>query len=227
MTTNQLELDGICIEILRKPIKNMYLRINPEDGKVSVSAPLKLRLDLIHRQLASKSNWIHQQLARFKSRPAIPTFNYESGEIHSFLGESYPLLIHQTQDRMQIRFEDQILHCYVKPDLTLEDMQIFLETWYRQQMKALIPPLLAKWEPIIGDSVTRWGIKVMKTRWGSCNPQKKRIWLNLNLIKKDPSCLEYVLVHELVHLLEASHNKRFYALMDKFLPQWRSIKTLL
>jgi len=227
MTRNQLELDGICIEILRKPIKNMYLRVNAEDGKVSVSAPLKLRLDLIQKQLASKSSWIHQQLTRFNSRPLSPASSYETGEKHFFLGKGYPLLIHQTKERMRVRFEDQIFHCYVIPDLTVAEKQKLLENWYRQQMKALIPSLLAKWEPIIGESVNSWGIKVMKTRWGSCNPQKRRIWLNLNLIKKDPSCLEYVLVHELVHLLEASHNRRFYALMDKFLPQWRSIKTLL
>jgi predicted metal-dependent hydrolase len=226
MTKNLLELDGIVIEILRKPIKNMTLRIYPPDGRVAISAPLKLRLDLIKKQLEAKRDWIHKQRARLIAQ-AIPLANYESGEQHYFMGKNYALLIHQATKRTQVILEDETMHCFIKADLTLAEKETVLEKWYRQRMKEQIPALIAKWEPIIGVSVNSWGIKVMKTRWGSCNPSKKRIWLNLNLIKKPLACLEYVLVHEMVHILEASHNKRFYAFMDEFLPQWRSIKTEL
>ncbi|MBA3537061.1 MAG: M48 family metallopeptidase [Tatlockia sp.] len=226
MTRSQLELDGIVIEILRKPIKNMTLRIYSPDGRVAISAPLKLRLDLIKQQLEAKRDWIHKQRARLITQ-AVPLANYESGEQHYFMGKSYALLIHQVIKPMQVILEDNTMHYFIKPDLPLAERERVLENWYRQRMKEQIPALIAKWEPIIGVSVTSWGIKVMKTRWGSCNPGKKRIWLNLNLIKKPLACLEYVLVHEMVHILEASHNKRFYAFMDEFLPQWRSIKTEL
>ncbi len=226
MTEKQLELDGIFIEIIRKRVKNLTLRIYPPDGRVAVSVPLKLRLDLIVTQLKSKLDWIHKQRARLKA-VEIPLKTFESGEMHSFMGKSYPLLIHQAKSRKRVLFENETLHCFLEPDLTLREKEAILENWYRQQMKALLPALIAKWEPIIGVSVNSWGIKLMKTRWGSCNPLKRRIWLNLNLIKKPVACLEYVVVHELVHILEASHNKRFYAFMDQFLPQWRDIKTLL
>lgn len=226
MTKNQFELDGILIEILRKPIKNLTLRIYPPDGRVAVSAPLRLRLDLIKNQLETKREWIHKQRARLTVKAAPPA-NYDSGEQHSFMGEFYTLLIHTTAKRMQIVLNDKILHCYFKANLTQLEKESLLENWYRAEMKALLPILIAKWEPIIGVSVAHWGIRIMKSRWGSCNPHHRRIWLNLNLIKKPLACLEYVLVHEMVHILEASHNKRFYAFMDKFLPQWRQIKAEL
>lgn len=226
MTRNQFELDGILIEILRKPIKNMTLRIYPPDGRVAVSAPLKLRLDLIKNQLETKRDWIHKQRARLTAK-AIPIANYESGELHDFMGERYPLLIHPTTQRMQIILDKGVLHCYFKPNLTRLEKETLLENWYREQMRRCLPALIAKWEPIIGVSVAFYGIKIMKSRWGSCNPSKRRIWLNLSLIKKSVDCLEYVLVHEMVHILEASHNKRFQAFMDQFLPRWRFIKTEL
>ncbi|MBA2711654.1 MAG: M48 family metallopeptidase [Tatlockia sp.] len=226
MTKTQLELDGIFIEIVRKPVKNLTLRIYSPDGRVTVSAPLKLRMELIETQIIAKLEWIHKQRTRLKT-DAVPLSNFESGEMYSFMGKSYPLLIHQAKRRVKVCLEDETLHCFLQPNLTLREKEAVLEGWYREKMKEQLPALIAKWEPIIGVSVSNWGIRVMKTRWGSCNPLKKRIWLNLNLIKKPLACLEYVLVHELVHILEASHNKRFYALMDKFLPQWRVIKTLL
>ena len=146
---------------------------------------------------------------------------------HSFMGKNYPLLFLKTSKQKQVILKDDLIHCFSKSDLSLAQRQKLLETWYRQQMKEQLPTLIAKWEAIIGVSVASWSIKVMKTRWGSCNPIRKHICLNLTLIKKPLVCLEYVIVHELVHLLEASHNKRFHAFMDKFLPQWRDIKKML
>lgn len=118
------------------------------------------------------------------------------------------------------------MHCFLR-SYALEDRTQFLQNWYRKQMQLLLPALIQKWEPIIGVSVQAWGIKSMKTRWGSCNVVAKRIWLNLNLIKKPLVCLEYVLVHEMVHLLEANHSKRFYAHMNRLMPQWKEHQHLL
>lgn len=115
----------------------------------------------------------------------------------------------------------------VRPGTDRDKREAVLYAWYRRQLKAQIPPLIAKWEPVIGVQVTDWGVKRMKTRWGTCNIQAQRIWLNLELAKKPPQCLEYVLVHEMVHLLERHHNERFQSLMDQFLPQWRHDRDLL
>ncbi|CDZ77964.1 hypothetical protein BN59_02260 [Legionella massiliensis] len=227
MATNQFELDGIAIEILRKPIKNIHLRIYPPDGQVRVTAPLRLRLDLIHKQIEAKRAWIHAQRARFRAKLPLSPLTFETGEQHFFLGKAYTLRIHHGVTRPAIHIDTENLDFYIQPEVSTEQKQRLLDHWYRRQMKALLPGLIAKWEPIIAVQVANWGIKLMKTRWGSCNPVEKRIWLNLRLIKKPLICLEYVLVHELVHILEASHNKRFYAFMDQFLPNWRQIQKLL
>ncbi|ARG98406.1 M48 family metallopeptidase [Legionella micdadei] len=227
MTKNFLELDGIPIEILRKPIKNIYFRIYPPDGDVKISAPLRLHLNLIRNQIEAKRTWILTQRAKFKTQtPKLP-MTFESGEQHEFLGKKYTLIIHEDMKHSKIVIEDGYIHCYIKSQPTPADKQKLLENWYRQQMKEHLPSLISKWESRIGVKANSWRIRVMRTRWGSCNTLKKRIWLNLNLIKKPSECLEYVLVHELIHLLEASHNRRFYTFMDQFLPQWRDIKVLL
>lgn len=221
MNKTQLEMDGLIIEIIRKPIKNMHLRIYPPDGQVKVSAPLRLRLDLIRSQLETKRSWIHAQRARFLTQTLQTPIQLESGEQHHFLGKAYRLLITETNGPQTIHLDNEIMHLFIKSNPSLVEKQQVMACWYRQQMREQLPPLIAKWEPIMGVKVDSWGIRAMKTRWGSCNTRAKRISLNLTLIKKNLCCLEYVLVHEMVHLLEASHNKRFYALMDRFLPPWR------
>ncbi|MDI1351398.1 MAG: SprT family zinc-dependent metalloprotease, partial [bacterium] len=122
---------------------------------------------------------------------------------------------------------DQFIYLYVTHHATQAQKQLIIDRWYRHEMSLLLPDLFQHWEKIIGVRVAQWGIKKMKTRWGSCNTRAHRIWLNLNLIQKNSVCLEYVLVHELVHLLEASHNQRFYNLMTRFMPQWRHYQALL
>ena len=227
MINNQLEINGIIIELIRKPIKNMHLRIYPPNGDVKVSAPLKLPIKLIRQQLESRSAWIQKQRNRFRTSPPATSAKFETGEQHYFLGKPYTLTVKEQTRAMKIIFDNESLHCLVKSNSTEKERQLILLNWYRQEMNAYLPALIAKWEPIIGVNVAAWGIKIMKTRWGSCNTHARRIWLNLNLIKKPLSCLEYVLVHEMIHILEASHNKRFYMLMEKFLPQWRETQKQL
>lgn len=223
MVKQEIEIDGIVVEILRKPIKNLHLRVYPPNGQVKVSAPMRFHLEAIRQQLEAKLSWIHHQRKRLSIQ--LPSFT--SGELSYFLGKAYTLLVIESNSRPHIQLEENIIYCHIKPESTLIEKEQLFQHWYRQQMKQLLPPLISKWEPIIGVKVHHWGIKIMKTRWGSCNIHAHRIWLNLNLIKKPLSCLEYVLVHELIHLLEAGHNKRFYALMDKFLPDWRHREMVL
>lgn len=227
MKKNFLEFDGLTIEVLRKPIKNIHLRIYPPDGQIKVSAPLRLHLDLIRTQIEAKRDWIHAQRTKLRARSYSPPLAFATGEQHDFLGKTYTLIVHETNSSPKIILQQEAIHCYTKINASVEDRQLLLQNWYRRQMKELLPELLRKWEDIIGVRANSWGIKSMKTRWGSCNTLKKRIWLNLTLISKPLSCLEYVLVHELVHLLEASHNSRFHAFMDQFLPHWRDLKNRL
>lgn len=222
MANSHIEIDGISIEIIRKPIKNMHLRIYPPDGRVQISAPLRLNIKYIHKQVEAKREWLHTQRARLQSLPAPSEPSMELGETHYFLGQAYTLLCHETQNRGGIILKDNALFLSAKPNATALEKQVILKQWYQMQMQSLISPLIKKWQPLIGVSVADWGVKMMKTRWGSCNIQKRRIWLNLVLIKKPLICLEYVLVHEMIHLLEASHNARFYQFMDKFMPDWRT-----
>ncbi len=215
-----IELDGIPIEISRKKIKNMHLRIYPPDGVVKVSAPLRFSEQLIRQSLESKSAWIHQQRERIRNRAVIEECTFETGSTVAFRGKQYLLIIEEHHGPAQIKINEELMYCYTQPNSTPTQIQTILERWYKQQMQMLLPDLIQYWEAVVGVKVVEWGIRKMKTRWGSCNTKAARIWLNLNLIKKPSICLEYVLVHELVHLLEPSHNKRFYGLMSKFMPQW-------
>jgi predicted metal-dependent hydrolase len=222
-----IEFDGINIEILRKPIKNMHLRIYPPDGLVKVSAPLKYSERLILQTLEQKKAWIHEHRERIRSKAPPQETILQTGGFVPFHGKNYLLIIEEHNGPVQIQLRGETLIFYLNPNSSEAQKQAILDNWYKQQMSLFLPALITRWEPVIGVQVNEWGIKKMKTRWGSCNTKAARIWLNLNLVKKPLICLEYVLVHELVHLLEASHNQRFYRLMDRFMPQWREHDYLL
>lgn len=222
-----IELNGIPIEILRKPIKNMNLRIYPPDGLVKVSAPLRYSERLIRQTLEKKSAWIQEQRDHIRSRPAALESILQTGTTVPFMGKNYLLILEEHHGPNQIQIKDELIYCYIQPNSSPIERHALLDAWYKRQMQSLLPDLIQYWETIVGVKITAWGIKKMKTRWGSCNTRVARIWLNLNLIKKPQICLEYVLVHELVHLLEPSHNKRFHGLMSQFMPQWREYQHLL
>ncbi|MCH9756285.1 MAG: M48 family metallopeptidase [Gammaproteobacteria bacterium] len=221
-----IQMHGIDIYLSRKRIKNINLRIDAE-GKVNVSAPMKCALTTIGCFLQEKRSWIIRHRKQLLLRPQMSQVEFSSGDLHQFLGQTYRLIIHEHTSQQKVTLEGNQLGCYLKNSANHDKKRLLLNQWHRTQMKALIPELLTKWELIIGVKANQWGIKAMKTRWGSCNTTKKRIWLNLYLIHHPLGCLEYVLVHELVHLLEASHNHRFYSLMTHFMPDWKVYKILL
>lgn len=145
-----------------------------------------------------------------------------SGESHYFLGDRYLLDVIPHQGKPYITLKDRThINLYVKLDTTTEHRSQLIQKWYREQLKSLIPTLLDNWTAIVGVENPEWNIKKMKTKWGSCNIKASRIWLNLELAKKPIHCLEYVIVHELIHLHERNHSDRFKALMDKVMPQWK------
>ncbi len=227
MASDQIEIDGIPIEILRKPIKNMHLRIYPPDGRVRVSAPLRLSLNHILQQLHMKKEWLHKERARMQERPTTREPQMQTGEQHYFLGEAYTLHVENSSVRTPIILTNDKIILNIKPHASTHEKKSSLNKWYQTQMQSIVPTLIKKWQPIMGVTVSDWRCRTMKTRWGSCNIRSKRICLNLVLIKKPPLCLEYVLVHEMVHLLEASHNARFYQLMTRFMPDWKTHQTQL
>jgi predicted metal-dependent hydrolase len=222
-----ITINNIEVTLLRKRIKNINLRINAE-GVVSISAPLRCPMPSIQRFLQEKQEWITKHLNRKRAMPlSKDSFLMTTGERHQYLGQTYSLMVHEVISPQKIVLQDNHLCFYVQTGATASSKQILLKQWQCAQMKALLPSLISKWEPIIGVQVNQWGVRAMKTRWGSCNPVKKSISLNLHLIQKPLICLEYVLVHELVHLLEASHNQRFYTLMSQFMPDWKEYRALL
>ncbi|MFI4917969.1 MAG: M48 family metallopeptidase [Legionellales bacterium] len=222
-----LNIDDIAIEVLHKPIKNINLRIYPPDGLIKVSVPLRYSEQLIRQHLIDKMPWICAQRERIRRNAQPQNQILQSGSAVNFMGHNYILIINEQNGPSHIEINQQIIHCFIQPNASQAQLITLFERWYRREMEALIPDLITHWAAIIGVQVNEWGIKKMKTRWGSCNVRAARIWLNLSLIKKPLSCLEYVLVHELVHLLEASHNARFYALMTQFMPQWREYQSIL
>ena len=185
-----------------------------------MSVPTSYSERLIHDFLQDKLVWINQQRERILNTQYPQDETLQTGSTIEFLGSNYLLIIEPHNGPSQILIKDQLIHCYTSKT-TPEQIKVQIDQWYRREMESLLPTRIKHWEDIIGVKINEWGIKKMKTRWGSCNPRAARIWLSLNLVKKPIVCLEYVLVHELIHLLERAHNKRFYSLMTQFMPLWR------
>jgi predicted metal-dependent hydrolase len=230
MTTqnSQVTVGGIRVAIVRKDIKNLHLGVYPPNGRVRVAAPMVISDEAVRFAVIDKLGWIKRQRTKFADQPRQSEREMVNGESHYFLGQRYRLRVHEVDAPARVAVRGVAsLDLFVRPGCDVAYREAALAQWYRDQLKALIPPLSAKWEPILGVMATTWGVKKMKTKWGSCNIKAARIWLNLELAKKPESCLEYIVVHELVHLLERNHTERFTALMDGFMPDWRNRRTLL
>ncbi|NOX10113.1 MAG: M48 family metallopeptidase [Gammaproteobacteria bacterium] len=222
-----MSFDDIDIEVTRKNIKNLYLRVSSPDGLVRISAPRRMRLDNIHRFVASRRDWIKKQQDKVRLQARETTRAYVNDEIHYFSGQPYSLKLIEHRARPRVEVSEQTLSLYIRPDTATEKRCAILDAWYRQYLTKIISVIISRYESDMGVKVSVFGVRKMKTRWGSCNTRVRRIWLNLELAKRSAQCLEYVVVHEMVHLLEPSHNKRFYALMDRFMPDWKVYKAEL
>ena len=226
--THHLTVSGIKVEVVRKDIKNLHLGVYPPLGRVRVAAPLVVNDEAVRLAVIDKLGWIKRQRAKFTEQPRQSQREMFSGESHYVLGRRYRLRVHEVEAPARVALRGiASLDLFVRPGTSAEQREAVLMRWNREQLNALIPPLLEKWQPIIGVQAADWGIKKMKTKWGSCTPTARRIWFNLELAKKPAMCLEYIAVHELVHLLERNHTDRFTALMDGFLPNWRVCRETL
>jgi predicted metal-dependent hydrolase len=222
-----LQFGEVRIQVERKNIKNINLRVAPPDGAVTVSAPLGMQPEKIQLFVKSKLNWITTQQQKIRERPRPQPSRFENQEQHYLWGQAYQLEIVEKAAPIQFKLQKDKLILQVRPGATPGQKQQMLDAIYEQEMQKALTPLLAKWQIRMGVRVAATTIRKMKTRWGSCSIRARTIRLNLELAKKPPECLEYVLVHELAHLLEPSHDHRFTAVMDQFLPQWRLVKTQL
>ncbi len=231
MSTNSqkiITVSELPIEVVRKKIKNIHLGVYPPEGKVRISVPTHITDDNIRLAVISKLPWIKRKQQELQSQPRQTARKYVSGESHYYKGKRYILEVIERYGRHGVAIKNNAkMLLYVHPGTTIPNKEKVVQQWYREQLKEDITALLGKWLPVIDKPLNFWGIKKMKTKWGSCNITHNRIWLNLELAKKSPECLEYVLVHELVHLYERHHNNNFRRLMDQFLPQWRKSSDIL
>jgi predicted metal-dependent hydrolase len=224
MTTDahEIRVGELLVSIVRKGIKNLHLGVYPPDGRVRVAAPIALSDAAVRVAVVTRLPWIKRQQAAFASQARETAREMVSGESHYYRGRRYRLRVVESTGRpgVELRGKTTML-LYVRPGTAASAREQVLYTWYRERMREAVAKLLPGWQDRCGAVPSFVGIKRMKTKWGSCNPATGRIWLNVELVKKAPSSLEYVLVHELVHLLERSHGERFLALMDALMPAWR------
>ena len=218
----------ISVEVVRKDIKNLHLGVYPPNGKVRVAVPQHITDDNIRLAVVSRLSWIKKQQEEFIKQPRQTEREYVSGESHYYQGRRYVLNVIETHGKHSLTLTNNAkMTLQISPNTSIDNRALVVNNWYREKLKSTIPQLLDKWQPVVGKQANSWGVKKMKTKWGSCNIVEKRIWINLELAKKSPECLEYILVHELVHLHERRHNDNFRKLMDKFLPQWRKSRDTL
>lgn len=218
----ELSVDGVDVSVTYKDIKNLHIRVHPPAGQVRVSAPRHVGEDVVRLAVVERLGWIRKHQDRLRLADRQSQREMVTGESHYAWGVPLRLTVVDRPGRAHVETDADQLILYVPPALGAEGRRAVLHNWQREQLRAAIPVLLAEWEPVVGRSVNEWGIRRMKTRWGSCNPLAARIWLNLELARRHPDCLEYVVVHELTHLRERGHGERFKRLMDGYLPEWRA-----
>ena len=223
-----LSVSGIRVSVVRKPIKNLHLGVYPPDGRVRVAVPLAVSDAAVRVAVIGKLRWIKRQRASFERQARESQREMISGESHYYRGRRYRLQVVESDGKPRVELHGkQTLVLHVRHDWTAEDRERLLQRWYRARLREFAARVLETWKAELGVEVLEWGIKRMKTKWGSCNSKAQRIWLNLELIKKLPACLEYVAVHELVHLLARNHDERFLAEMNRHLPSWRRRRAML
>jgi predicted metal-dependent hydrolase len=225
---HQIAVSGLTVSIDRKAIKNLHLGVYPPDGRVRVAAPLAVSDEAVRLAVIGKLGWIRRQQARFDSQPRQSQREMVSGESHYFLGRRYRLHVIPSNGAARVVLPNtRTMELHVRGETNAAQREQVLQRWYRHQLQELVPPILEKWKRLLGVEASDWRIRKMKTKWGTCHQQSRRITLNLELVKKPLPCLEYIIAHELVHLIERKHNDRFVAILNRHLPQWQRLRQVL
>ena len=218
---SNIHLGDIEVSVVLKSIKNIHLSVYPPQGSVRIAAPLRMDLDTIRVFAISKLAWIKKQQEKLRSQARQAPREYLNRESHYVWGKRYLMKVVEQDAPPFVELKHSVLILHIRPGTDDDKKQSVLDEWYRDQLKDEISLLIQKWAPHMGVGAPTFIARKMKTKWGSCTPAAKSIRINLELAKKPPECLEYIVVHELTHLLEPTHNSRFIALMTKFMPKWR------
>ncbi|MFZ5948425.1 MAG: M48 family metallopeptidase [Stygiobacter sp.] len=226
-TKTELQIGDLLIDVIYKDIKNIHLSVHPPTGRVRISAPHRVKLDTLRIFAISKLSWIKRQQNKISNQARETKREYITKESIYFLGRRYLLKVIEANAKSKVEISGNTITLFIRPNSSTETRERIIYKWYRQELKERLLPLVEKWQKFIKVEVKEIAIKRMKTRWGTCNTEAKRIWLNLELAKKPIECIEYIVVHEMVHLLERGHNARFKGYMDKYLPMWKVLKKQL
>ena len=222
---SQLHLEGIPMLVVRKRIRNLHLRVTPPEGAVRIAAPLRFSDEMILRFVTAKIAWIKKNQLRLRAQEYHPPKLFLSGETHLLFGQPHLLRVYETRGQSGVELNaDGIIELHCPPKSSRKAREELIDNFYRTELEKSVPSLIHKWEQIVNVKILDWRIRKMKTRWGTCNPHARRIWINLELAKRPTYCLEYLICHELVHLLEKRHNARFKNFMTMFLPEWREVQ---
>jgi predicted metal-dependent hydrolase len=224
---SQINLGDIAVDVVLKDIKNLHLSVHPPTGRVRISAPKRMRMDTIRVFAISKLAWIRRQQTKLREQERETRREYVERESQYVWGKRYLLAIVESEEPPSIELTHSRLVLRLRPRTGEDKKNSLVEEWYREQLKEAVPPLIARWQSLLDVRVERFFVQRMKTRWGSCNSKTRSIRLNTDLAKKPRACLEYLVVHEMIHLIEPTHNSRFVALMDQSMPQWRTVRELL
>ena len=217
----QIQLGEIAVDVVQKDIKNVHLSVHPPTGRVRISAPTRMKTESIRLFAISKLGWIKQQQKKLRDQLRETPREFLDRESHYVWGKRYLLTVAELDEPPSVELKHNRMLLHVRPGTDQETVVAIVDAWYRDQVRKAVPALIAKWEPLIGVDVAKFFVQRMKTKWGSCSTAARTIRLNTDLAKKPVECLEYIVVHEMVHLLEPTHNKRFVALMDHFMPKWQ------
>ena len=223
----KIELGDIAVEVVKKDIKNVHLSVYPPAGRVKISAPLRMKLETIRVYAIAKLGWIKQQQKKLREQQRETPREYLDRESHYVWGKRYLLHVVERDTAPKLELKHSKLVLTIRPGTAEDKRRAIVDEWYRAQLKKAVPPLIAEWEPVIGVKVQRYFVQKMKTKWGSCNTETKSIRLNTELAKKPQECLEYIVVHEMVHLHTRRHDDHFIRRMDGYMPSWRHVRHIL
>lgn len=215
-----IEIGELLIEVTRKGVKNIHLSVHPPDGRVTLVAPSATRLDVARAYAITKLGWIHDQQEKLRNQARESPRRFIGRESHFLWGRRYLMIIIEKDEKPSVRLDHRTIRLTVRPGSTTEKKAEVIHDWHKSLLHGVVPTMIKKWEAKLGVKASRYFLQRMKTKWGGCSPESGTIRLNTELAKKPKDLLEYVIVHELMHLLEPRHSERFFELMSHHYPAW-------